>query len=61
MIMRASSKKSISLSAYDRSRIITEHLTRAQAVEKVLDASNYIPPRNLELTNISDRQTESDD
>ena len=59
--MSASSKKSILLSAYDRSRLVTKHAMRAQAAEKVLDASNHIPTSNPEPTNISDRQTVSDD
>ena len=53
--MSASSKKSIPLSAYDRSRLVTEHATRAQDAEKVLDASNHIPTSNPEPTNISDK------
>ena len=48
--MSASSKKSIPLSAYDRSRLVTEHARRASAAEKIFDASNPEP------TNISDRQ-----
>ena len=55
MSISASSKKSIPLSAYDRSRLVTEHETRAQAAEKVLDASNQITTSNPEPTNISDR------
>ena len=50
--MSASSKKSIPLSAYDRSRLVTEHATRAQDAEKVLDARNHIPTINLQPTNI---------
>ena len=53
--MSASSKKSILLSAYDRSRLITEHAMRAQAVEMVLNASQHISTSNPELTNISDQ------
>ena len=48
--MSASSKKSIPLSAYDRSRLVTEYATRAQAAEKVVDASKHII-----TSNISDR------
>ena len=59
--MSASSKKSIHLSAYHRSRLVTKHVTRAQAAEKVLDASNHIPTINSQPTNIRDRQTVSDD
>ena len=58
--MSASSKKSIPLSAYDRSRLVTEHAMRAQAVEMVLNASHHISTSNPELTNISDRQTVPD-
>ena len=54
MSMSASSKKSIPLSAYDRSRLVTEHATRAQAAKKVLDACNHIPTSNPQPTNISD-------
>ena len=53
--MRVSSKKSILLPAYDCSRLVTEHATRAQAAEKVLHAGN------LEPTNISDQITVLDD
>ena len=44
MSMSASSKKSITLSAYDRSRLVNEHAT--QANEKVLDASSHIQKIN---------------
>ena len=47
--MSASSEKC--MSAYDRSRLVTEHATRAEAAEKVLDASNHIPTSNPEPTN----------
>ena len=53
--MRVSSKKSILLPAYDCSRLVTKHATRAQAAEKVLDACNHKPTNNPELTNISDQ------
>ena len=53
--MSASSKKSIPLSAYDRSRLVTEHATRAQDAEKVLDASNRIPTIDPETTNRPDQ------
>ena len=52
----SASSKSISLSAYDRPRLVTEHATCTQATEKVLDASNYIPTSNPEPTNISCQQ-----
>ena len=48
-------RNSIPLSAYDRSRLVTEHATRAQAAEKVLHAGNPEP------TNISDQITVLDD
>ena len=51
MSMSDSSKKSIPLSAYERSRLDTEHTTRARAAEKFLDASNHIPTSNPEPTN----------
>ena len=57
MRMSASSKKSILLSAYDRSRLDAEHTTRARAAEKVLDASNHIPTSKSEPTNKPDRQS----
>ena len=53
--MSASSKKSLPLAAYYRSRLVAEHATRARAAEKVMDASDNIPTSNPELTNISDR------
>ena len=59
--MSASSKNSIPLSASSRSRLVTEHATRAQAAEKVLNASNHIPTSKPELTNIPDRQIVSDE
>ena len=54
--MSASSKKSILLSAHDRSSLGTEHTTRAQDAEKVLDASNHRPLSNPELTNLPERK-----
>ena len=57
MSISASSKKFILLSAYGRSRLDTEHTTRARAAEKVLDASNHIPTSNPKPTNIPDRQS----
>ena len=42
-------------SNYDRSRLLTELATRAQAAKKVLDASNHILTSNSEPTNISER------
>ena len=60
--MSASSKKPIPLSAYDRSRLDTEHTTRAQDAEKVLHASNHTPTSNPEPTNKPDdkqRQTKA--
>ena len=48
-------------SNYDRSRLLTEHATRAQAAKKVLDASNHIPTSNPEPTYIPDRQIMSDE
>ena len=59
MSMNANSKKSIPLSAYDRSRLDTEHAF--WAAEKVLDASNHIPTSNPEPTYISDPQLVADD
>ena len=56
MSMNASSKKSILLSAHDRSSLGTEHTTRAQDAEKVLDASNHRPLSNPELTNLPERK-----
>ena len=56
MSMSDSSKKSIPLSAYERSRLDTEHTTRAQDAEKVLDASNHRPLSNPELTNLPERK-----
>ena len=58
MSMSASSKKSIFVSLFsesDRSRLVTEHATRALAAEKVFDASKHIITSNPEPTNISDR------
>ena len=43
------------MSVYDRSRLDTEHVTRSQATEKALDASNHIPTSNPEPTNIPDQ------
>ena len=56
MKITTNSKKSINLSVYDGSRLVTEHATRARAAEKVLDASNPIPLSDLELNNIQDQQ-----
>ena len=53
--MSANRKKSIPLSAYDCSRLVTKHATRSQDAEKVLDASNHIPTINPEPTNITDQ------
>ena len=53
MSMSASSKKSISLSASDRSRLVF--------AEKVLHASKHIPTSNPYPANISDRQTVLDE
>ena len=55
--MNASSKKSIPVSAYDRSRLYTEHTTCAQAAENILDASSHIPLSNPVPTNKPERQT----
>ena len=54
MNMNASSKKPIPLSAYGRSRLVTEQSTGAQAAKKVLDATKHILISNPETTNISD-------
>ena len=59
--MSLSSKKFVPLSAYDRSRLISEHAMRSQSSKKVLDASNHIPSSNPEPTNILDRQTVPDE
>ena len=59
--MRSSSKKSIPVLAYVRSRLNTEHAKRARAAEKDLDASKHIPTSNPEPTNIPDRQTIADE
>ena len=55
--MSASSKKSLPLAAYYRSRLVAEHALRpySNTAEKVLDASKHKLPSDSKPNYISDR------